>query len=304
MSISDSLPQSVVSSILDKWGSDPELAAAGLELGLDEPGPNSPAPEPEVETEQPDPTPVSEEATGEEEEALPVPPGGPIYDREPDPSVTLPDGRVIPASVVAGWLDSPPPRPPVQPEIIPAHAQAQSPPLPPLPQLSEEDLESPAVRALLLIANHHQQQLKALETNQQETRVQIEARVQRENTELANSAASSFQRGYNLPDDIMNEVRRNTQANDMQYYLESVQPDPFKAVEFALTRAYWNTPQARTFEFERQSEARTKAQARKQKLAGVSGGSGSGPRAQEPQYEDWKQAAVAEVAQAMGLSEG
>lgn len=303
----DNLPESVVSSVLDRWGyreEQPPEGEADSRLSV------APEPEPEPEpTVEPEPEPTVEpepepEVQPEPDLAAVVPPGGPVYaDQQPD-TIELPDGRRIPVEVVAGWADdyrrpAPPVwQPPPEPQPQPA---AQ---LPQLPQVSPYDLEEagPAVQALLMIASAQADQLRQMQDRLGQIDTTTTQARHQENLEVANAAATQFQRQYNLPDDLMGRIRGNVQADDVTRALAS-DPDPYKAAEYALTRSYWDLPEARVYEFERQTAARAAAVTRKQKLAGISGSSGSGPRNAPPPDLDTPEgrraAAIAEVAAVM-----
>jgi hypothetical protein len=130
------------------------------------------------------------------------------------------------------------------------------------------------------------------------TREAIDTRTQRDNSEIANSAASNFQTQYNLPDDLMSKIKTTVQVSDIDSYLQR-DFDTYKAVDYALTRSYWNLPEARQFEFERQATNRQEALERKRKLTGISGSSGSGPRNAPPpdlDTDEGRHAAAVEMA--------
>lgn len=301
------LPEGVVKSVMERWGYPDSEASAEPEPELE---PTEPSPEPEPEPVEPAPTPDTEPVP---EQGYITPPGGPVWaeDQEQVEYVTLPDGRQIPAAVVAMWADEvvkPSQRQPTSaPPTVPQQPQPAPVALPPLPQVTAEDLEmaGPAVQALLIIANQQAQQIRQFQDSLSTYESQVQDRAYRENAEIANSAATNFQRTYNLPDEIMGAVVRNTQQTDMAWYADQHRndpkgPDPYKAVEHALDRAYWNTPEARVFEFERQASQRGQAQVRKQKLAGIGGSSGSGPARNQPVYDEstpeGRHAAAVEVA--------
>jgi hypothetical protein len=282
---SDTVSQEVIDNVVERWGwTDAEAAP-------------EPAPEPEPA-----------------EDLTPPPaPGGPVLAPEGEgesegasaPSVVrLPDGREFPLALIREWADRVPEPPPVAP---PAPAAVQQPFY--LPPVSEEDLEQagPAVRALLIIANAQAQKQRELEEQISTNRQLVETRARQENAQIANAAATSFQRDHNLPDDLMSRIKDTVQVSDVEAFMRTT-PDPYKAIEFALTRSYWNDKEARQYEFSRQMEVQQKALDRKRKLAGVGGNSGgSGPRGAEPAIEPgpdgWKKAAIAQVARDMGIQD-
>lgn len=337
------IPDSVVTSVLSQFGyaeaSDVEPVEPAPEVAevVETPAPEAPGDvTPEVEAGVVEPA---------EDEPLPVPPGGPIFDdaassdpaapatAEPSPpalgsAVTLPNGQVVSPYELQQWaalnarIQTDPSlrdglsrllNPQAAPVPTPVAQQSN---LPPLPQLTPDDLEDPAIRGLVMVAGRMQQEIAELRQSHAQTQSQVVQRQYQDAREVTLGAASQFQRTYNLPEEIMTEVRDiASRSNAMNLYMAGVdpqsgrpvQPDPYKAVESALSMAYWNSPRARVFEIERQSAHRAKTSARKTKLGGIGGSSGSAHR--QPQLFDTSteqgrhQAQVAEVAAAMGIDE-
>lgn len=269
--------EDVIKSILGHAGFDAETP----------PEPATPPAAPEAPEETPEPP-------AEADPPAPEAPGGPLFPPEvpetpeggapgtPESDVpqqaadsgviTLPDGRQVPAHLVQAWLDqAAQPTPVAQ---LPAVAAPQF----QLPQLTEADLEDagPAVQALLLIANEQAQQMAALWQQVVAAQQVQQQNAEVESAKVANAAASAFQQAYNMPDELMAQIHANVVADDVTRSLAQTR-DPFKAVNYALERAYWVTPEARQFEFERQTAHREQAKTRKQKLAGVAGPGGAGP---------------------------
>jgi hypothetical protein len=172
------------------------------------------------------------------------------------------------------------------------------------------DLDDPAVRHLY---EQHQAQARQL----QELNDRVVAHddflnnQQRETSaSLVNRARASFQQQYEL-DDIQMERLEQTAAglqilpalargfNPSTGQYES--PDTLAAIERALEVAYWTQPENREREYQRQMNQRTTDNKRKQKLAAVSGNSGSVPRSSPaPQTQEGRrQAMIQEVATAM-----
>jgi hypothetical protein len=276
------IPEDVVSDVLGRWGyTEPE----GTEAAPEQEPPEAPA------TTDPPAAPAEDDA--------PPPSPGDTPPAEPAPDVfTLPDGRQVPAAMVAQWLDQQSAPPPPAPAVDQRGLM--------LPPVTEEDLEmaGPAVQALLMIVNQQAQeqariqaQLAAYGQAQQQT-------VQVESAQIANAAASQFAQQYNLPDHLMTTIRANVVAEDVARELAATH-DPYQAVNKALERAYWSTPEARQFDFDRRAQALADADVRKRKLAGVSGPGGAAPQPSfdESTNEGRKAAAVAAVAQAMGLEQ-
>lgn len=346
-SLTGSLPESVVRSVLDRWGygergsdADPEPQPTEPEAPAEVPAPPAPeppeAPEPATgePTEGPEPTepveppqPPSTPAESEPEvEEIPAP-GGPIWTpEEPAPGTPpqppIPPPVASPSALTQQQIEAyrqleqriqtdPAFRVGLQALLNPQNIPAATPPgsldLTPLPQLSPEDIQDPATQALVMIAHRQQQEMAQLRQSLASQAQQSAAQQRQETLEIANNVRTSFARQYNLPDTIMDSIDKNVVSHDIAYYMQSVEADPYKAAEFALTRAYWNTAEARTYEFERQAGNRAKALARKQRLSGVGGGSGSSPRTPPPPDlstpEARHKAAVAEAASAMGLND-
>lgn len=222
------------------------------------------------------------EEEGEVDEVLPpVPPGGPIF-RDDDPAA--------PPTYTQEQLDER-----VEAELqrrlnayqiqqqIPAPAVPAASQLPPLPQLSREDMEeienSPALRALFILANNQQARINEANTLAQQVSQGQQQRQLQEIRGIADTAASEFKSRYNIPDDVMAKVRAQSSA-ETPYLMSRMQAgaDQFAAFTETYERAYWNTPEARQYEFERQANARVKSATRKAKLGGVGGSSGSAHR--------------------------
>jgi len=312
----DALPESVVSSVLDRWGYQQQTT--------EEP----------AASEQSESEPAATEPVEAGEEDTPAPPGGPIFD-EPaadeeadDADQTAPDTSTSPTSP-----DTPPPTPTdpltallterladeqfrnslLQLLLGPAPSQAPgvgaAPPTPPLaptpdfPTITEDDLENPAVRASLLILNQQREQISNLEKQFADTQRQATERNAADLARVAESAVHAFQTAHNLPDDLTQKIRAAAGPMTFAASQATNSQDPFTVMDKALELAYWTVPEARKFEFERQSDARTRAMSRRQKLGGVGGNSGSASRTPPPPDLDTSEgrfdAAVAEVTAAM-----
>ena len=269
--IYDSLPEDIVKSVLERSGFQDSQAVEPSEVAPSE-----------EEAEETPPVEADDEGIVA---APPSAPGGPLFSEDtPNPDViTLPDGRQFPLALVAEWADRP------EAPILQQPVATPSTPLPissppsntplQLPQITEEDLEmaGPVGRALLMVASRQAAELAYVRDQVSAAQQAVAANTRRESAEIANSAASNFQSQYNLPVELMEKVKNSAEVSDINRYLER-DPDPYKAVDYALTRAYWNLPEARQYEFERQTAGRQEAQSRKRKLAGISGSGGSGPR--------------------------
>ena len=327
------LPSSLVASILERWGhSDSQAVDEPVGTVTDpEPPPDVNPPKPATQPDDdpqrqvnpvtpdnlPPGTPGAENP--EDDEDLVSPPGGPIFrDDTPPPStvVTLSDGTELTLAEVEALLHSrnlPPAPSPTVPTGQPSQPQptAEQPPAPltpSLPPFTEEDLDNPAIRAVVMVAARQQEELRALREQQQELASLAAQQRYRENAEITNSAVTAFRTQHNIPEDLMDKITK--QAADLlpgEFARMTAEGDfnPYQAVTNTLANAYWLIPEARTFEFERQSANRQKALERQRRLNGVGGTSGSAPRTSPgPDLstpEGRKAAAVAEVAAAMGI---
>lgn len=269
-------------------------------------------PEPEVEP-QPEPeaeVPAAPVEETEDDITFQSPPGGPIWSEaeeetatEPElPTITLNDGSTLTAVQVEALLvgtRTPPPAPVNVPTPVPSSEAIG----PSLPAFTDEDLENPAIRAVVMIAAKQQEELATLRQQQQQVAEAVAVRQHHENAEAVNSATAFFKAEYNLPDDLMEKVSNHAAIYlkpEYERLMEAGTPNSYQAVINSLQAAYWNVPEARRFEFDRQSDNRQKAVARKQKLNGVGGTQGVAP-AVEPQ--SMYDAMVAEVAESMGVQQ-
>lgn len=211
----------------------------------------------------------------------------------PDGWVTLPNGLRVSLErvqqLLAPNLDQAALRsqPPVQPT---APTPPASVPVPAIPQLTAEDLElaDPATRALYSAYQAQAQQLAAVN---QRINAEAQARI---NTQAAHNEAltvatrTQFQREYEIPDALMDEITMTAaRSGAIRTYMQDrvhpvtglpVDPDPSKAVWTALEMGFWASPAGRQLDYDRQRQRDGLAAARKQKLAGIGGNSGSSPR--------------------------
>lgn len=319
----DSLPEEIAENAiaqLGTWGFDHTPA---------EEDPTPPADEGMEEAAPPAPPAAEEE---DEDDAPPTPPGGPLWrDDETEPGAvpdvpdtpgpaaqTAPQTDPIAAAVAARAASDPAFAAQLTQLLYPAARPAPDPTPEPqgtalqLPQFSEEDLENPALRALLMISARQQAALQDLRKEFTTTQSQLESEQKRQSGIAADSAVSSFQSEYNLPADLTTRLRTKA-ANYVHAALAEVgndpltgQPNQYSVFREALKMAYWNDDEARRFEWHRQTAARETAHTRKQKLAGIGGNSGSSPtRTPAPiddSTEDGKHRAMVRMAaEAMGL---
>jgi len=282
----DEIPDEIVKSVLGQAGFDDTAA--------------------EITT--PEPEEVHQETEEEPPHTPPSAPGGPLFhdedegeEQEEEGIITFSDGSKYPLAMVEEWKNRA--NTPIPEPITSAPPQQQQPYFQ-LPAVTPEDLEmaGPAVQALLYIANAQQQQLKQLRDDITSAKTIQEQNAETESAKVLNAARSNFQAKYNLPDDLMAKIEAKAESDDVTRHLRQSK-DPYAAVDYALERSYWNLPEARQYEFARQHDNRVATQARKQKLAGVSGGAGPSSRGVPPHDETTQEgrhaAAVDFVRQAM-----
>lgn len=316
-------PTATIEKIISEWGDIEKESIDPAASTTTEPE----APEnPPVEPEAPE-TPPTETESPEEEDDLSLedfisPPGGDIWNQTEAPSeqpqapqkIKLSDGSEVTLEEVEALIrpSAPLPPPPTFPAVEqPKPPTLEQPPQIPLPAFSDEDLENPALRAIVMIAARQQEELlsqKALLEQIQQSTAQTQYR---DNAEIVNSAMTQFKAQYRLPDELMDKIadRAGTLLPiKAQQMAEVGNFNPFEAVVTSLNDAYWLVPEARQFEFERQADHRQAALARQRKLNGVGGTSGSAPHTAPPPDPKDKQGVynemVAMVAADMGLQEG
>lgn len=172
---------------------------------------------------------------------------------------------------------------PVQPSPTPFPADPQVQPQ------QELDLDDPNVRYLLEQQQALSQQIQMLASGVQETQQQQQARAQAENDSMIRRAMTSFKEQRGLTDEQMESVRISAaRLNVLPGLMQGVdpitgapsKPDPLTALDRAFEIAYMMTPEHRQREFGREIQRRVEDSRRKQKLAGISGSSGSVPRTQ------------------------
>ena len=193
-----------------------------------------------------------------------------------------------------------------QAQAIAAATEVKPDPTPP-PDL---DLDDPTIRHLY---EQHQAQAAIIQELNQRVASHDDflTRQQHETSEsLVNRARASFQQQYELDDTQMERIEQVAAGLQIVPALaqgfnpstgQYERPDTLAALERALEVAYWSQPEYRDREYQRQMEQRKVDNKRKQKLAAVSGNSGSVPRSQPaPQTQEGRrQAMIQEVATAM-----
>lgn len=185
-----------------------------------------------------------------------------------------------------------------------------TPAAPPLPELSEEDLEDPTIRALYDAAKAQEERYAQQE---QQIRALTDVTVTRENEEiqhLVNVQKQAFQTTHSLTPDEMSQVEQVAlRLNVIPGLMSGVDPVTGQVIprdrSAAITRAYeiaynW-LPEFRDRAIEAAVLERAKSTKRKQKLAGISGSSGSVPKNTPIRNAtDRRNAMIAEVAGMMG----
>lgn len=266
----EGLDEGLVKSVLEQ---------SGFSDTLDEIKPSGAAEESSQEQES--------KSSQDEELGAPPAPGGPLFkgDEEEENVVTLSDGTKYPLALVEEWAKQRQAPLPPAPTIEPVAEEPVRPQLN-LPQLTEEDLEmaGPVGRAALMILHAQAQEMAELKKQVTQAQQIQQSNAEVEAAKVLNAAQSSFKSDYNLPDDLMEKIANSAVAEDVKRHMAQSN-DPYEAVRYALTRSYWNLPEARQFEFERQHVAQQQAHVRKQKLAGVSGGAGPSTRG-APVYDE------------------
>jgi hypothetical protein len=264
------------------------------------------------------------EDEGDDPDAPPTPPGGPLFTDVGDGELTGDDSLLTSpaptytADQLQSAIDAAVDRALAQrqsPAPVPTPAPAPAPQAPRYSLPADLDFTDPNVQAMIVIANAQQDRINEMQSAIQQQGQLVAQRQLHEAKEVTETAVTAFQRRYNLPDEIMTDVRQvaGRAFHPFIQYMEgtdpqtgaSVKPDQYKAMETTLEMAYWNTPSARTFEIERQSAHRQATATRKAKLGGVGGSSGSASRAPRPMFdestEDGRyQAAIAAAREMMG----
>lgn len=157
----------------------------------------------------------------------------------------------------------------------------------PLPTIPQELLDDPELGPFARVL---QQQQSALDEQRKQLAFVSDIAVARAQEELQSRVTAGihqFRDDKTLSDDELAEVNRvAANLNVMPSLASGIDPitgetvprDPQRAAYRALEIAYWQMPKYREQEVQRATAARAKDSRRKQKLAGVSGGSGSVPR--------------------------
>lgn len=189
--------------------------------------------------------------------------------------------------------------------------------LPPLPDLPADWEDDESLRGLYKAVQAQRDAIDRISAQAAQAEHIATSNAQRTYTDIAKGAMSEFQRQHQLDDEVMQAVSRAAASTGFaEKYMQGVDPltgtpvapDPYKAVMSALNAGYMMAPETREIEIARIATARAARRQeddqRKQKLAGISGASGSVPRTQAvPQNpSDARAALVQEVEQMMNGS--
>lgn len=273
-----------------------------------------------------DPSVSSEQsAEGEGEAASAPPPLTSPSEPPPSDSIDLGDGRVIPraqleafaqfddlvrsnpelgkriSELLQGGVDGP---------LTPQGPQSSTPPA--LPELDPVYLDDPAIKSLYDFAQSTSDRLAQYDQRLSSLDNVVNIQVEAENNAIIERVTTSFQEKYNLNSTEIKSVSDLAGSlNILPGLLNGKDPqsglpvnrDRSAAVERALEIAYWQHPDLREKEYSRRLDQRVADAKRKQKLAGVSGSSGSVPRSQPvpTNPQDMQRAAVRELAEMMGV---
>lgn len=128
------------------------------------------------------------------------------------------------------------------------------------------------------------------------------------NESYINRATASFKERFELSDEEVQHISQIAGGLEILPALKNgfnpltgqyERPDAIAAVERALEIAYWNHPEYRNREYQRQMDQQKTDNKRKQKLAAVSGNSGSVPRSRPtPQTREGRHAAMVQEVEA------
>lgn len=189
--------------------------------------------------------------------------------------------------------------------------QQQTPSPSPLPELTEEDLEDPTIAALYNTAKQQQEYLQSVEQRLSQLSDVTITREAEEITSLIQTTKANYATAHNLTSDEVEKVAAVAERLELvPALLKGVDPvtgevvprDRTAVLTRALDIAYWYLPEFRERELSQQVTERAKSARRKQRLAGVSGTSGSVPKGTpQPQNEQQRrQAMIADVAEMLG----
>lgn len=214
-------------------------------------------------------------------------------------------------ALVQSHLQSRGTQPPPQPSPQPLSARVD------LPELSDEWRDDSTISGLHRALQQQQENLERISWQAAQAEQIAQRHAQRTYVDIAKGAMSEFQQAHSLDDPTMQAVSRAAASTGFaEKYMQGVDPltgtpvapDPYRAVMSALNAGYMMAPETREIEIARiaatRAARREQDDTRKQKLAGVSGASGSVPRTQTvPQSpSDARTALVAEVSQMMNGS--
>lgn len=201
-----------------------------------------------------------------------------------------PDYRAQVEAMVRGEV--PAPTPPVS-----------QPDLPALPELDAEYLQDPAIKALY-DSNRATLDALAAERARVDQLTQVtQVRASEEFQARATAAKAEFAKSRGLDPAKVEELAAYVDQRGLKQLINPA--DLMGSITQVLDMAYWAQPEYRTAAIEDAVKSRTEKNRKRQKLAGVGGGSGSTPRnAPTPiSDEDRRAAMIREVAQGFGYAD-
>jgi len=156
----------------------------------------------------------------------------------------------------------------------PAPTATPAPPVPALPELDDDALADPAIRALY-DTNRATLEALAAERARVDALTQVTThRTQQELTASALAAKAEFAASHNIDPAKVEDIARHADNMGISQALLANATDFKTAVTNALDTAYWSMPEFRKQALEDQVRERTAKNRKRQKLAAVGGGGG------------------------------
>lgn len=191
-----------------------------------------------------------------------------------------------------------PPAPPTTP-------QASGPPTD--PEL-DEYLANPAFKKLYDINRAAMEEIERLKADQSTVTQDLAARRRQENEGYVNAAVATFKDQFSVSPDELTKVRDAAAKMELVPVLmrgidpitgQQFAPDPVSCIRRAMEIAYWQIPELRDREIQKQIEAKAKTTTRRKTSSALSGSGGSAPRQTAPPKNEAerRQAMIAEISQ-------